>query len=32
VVIENGIADGVVFFHLDALCLGLQFKVDFSVA
>lgn len=31
-VIENAIADGVAFFHLDALCSGLQLEVDFSVA
>ena len=31
-VVENAIADGVHFFHLDALCSGLQIEVDFSVA
>lgn len=31
-VIENAIADGVAFFHLDALCSGLQLEVDVSVA
>jgi transposase len=31
-VVENAIADGVHFFHLDALCSGLQLEVDFSVA
>jgi hypothetical protein len=31
-VVENAIPDGVAFFHLDALCSGLQLEVDFSVA
>lgn len=31
-VIENAIADGVHFFHLDALCSSLNIQVDFSVA
>ena len=30
-VIENAIADGVHFFHLDALCSSLRIEVDFSV-
>jgi transposase-like protein len=30
--IENAIADGVHFFHLDALCSGVQIEVDYSVA
>lgn len=30
--IENAIADGVHFFHLDALCSGVHVEVDFSVA
>jgi hypothetical protein len=30
--VENAIADGVHFFHLDALCSGVQIEVDFSVA
>jgi transposase len=30
-VIENAIADGVNFFHLDALCSSLRLEVDFSV-
>ncbi|MDQ7780869.1 MAG: hypothetical protein RDV41_14325 [Planctomycetota bacterium] len=30
--IENAIADGVHFFHLDALCCGVHIEVDFSVA
>lgn len=30
-IIENAIADGVHFFHLDALCSSLQVEVDFSV-
>lgn len=30
-IIENAIADGVHFFHLDALCSSLQIEVDFSV-
>jgi transposase len=30
--IENAIADGVHFFHLDALCSSLNIQVDFSVA
>ena len=29
--IENAIADGVHFFHLDALCSSLRVEVDFSV-
>lgn len=29
--IENAIADGVHFFHLDALCSSLNIEVDFSV-
>jgi transposase len=29
--VENAIADGVHFFHLDALCSGVQIEVDFSV-
>lgn len=31
-IIENAIADGVHFFHLDALCSSLNVEVDFSVA
>jgi hypothetical protein len=31
-IIENAIADGVNFFHLDALCSSIQIEVDFSVA
>ena len=31
-VIENAIADGVNFFHLDTLCSSIQIEVDFSVA
>jgi len=30
--VENAIADGVHFFHLDALCSGVQIEVDFTVA
>jgi hypothetical protein len=30
-IIENAIADGVHFFHLDALCSSLHVEVDFSV-
>lgn len=30
-VVENAIADGVNFFHLDALCSSLHIEVDFSV-
>lgn len=30
-IIENAIADGVHFFHLDALCSSLNVEVDFSV-
>jgi len=30
--VENAIADGVHFFHLDALCSGVHIEVDFSVA
>lgn len=30
--VENAIADGVHFFHLDALCSGVHVEVDFSVA
>jgi hypothetical protein len=30
--VENAIADGVHFFHLDALCSGVQVEVDFSTA
>ena len=30
-VIENAIADGVHFFHLDALCSSLRIEVDFGV-
>jgi hypothetical protein len=30
--VENAIADGVHFFHLDSLCSGVQIEVDFSVA
>lgn len=30
-IIENAIADGVHFFHLDALCSSLEVEVDFSV-
>ncbi len=31
-IIENAIADGVHFFHLDALCSSVNIEVDFSVA
>jgi hypothetical protein len=31
-IIENAIADGVHFFHVDALCSSLEVEVDFSVA
>jgi len=30
-IIENAIADGINFFHLDALCSSLKVEVDFSV-
>lgn len=30
-IVENAIADGVNFFHLDALCSSLHIEVDFSV-
>lgn len=31
-IIENAIADGIHFFHLDALCSSVNIEVDFSVA